>query len=165
MRLDIANSRVILIAKGRTIEPLAPTQFLADAALDIFAQIVRIIFRLPERHLQHKEPLRGWFKPKCRKAQRNDLARINRVDDAPAINTISRQSIGMPRQNTNTIAFFYAAHHLAKYFAPRCLCAFRLLKFLKNFKIFFTRDLPQLKKLCLDGHDLPVIVLGALTRV
>src|SRR3989338_6825722 len=97
MRLDIANTRVILIAKGRAIEPLAPPQFLADAALDIVAQIVRIIFRLPKRHLQHKEPLRGWFKPKCREAQRHNLASVYGVDNASTVNTVTREAVGMPR--------------------------------------------------------------------
>src|SRR3989344_623017 len=71
----------------------------------------------------------------------------------------------MPRENTYTIHFLNTHHHYAKHFTPRTLCAFRLLKFLKNFKIFFTRELTKLKKLRFDTHNLLVIVLSGLSRV
>jgi len=71
IRLDIARFRVVGVAKGSFSQPLATTQFLAHTPASIFGEIVAIIFRLAERHLQHKEPLRGGFKPKCRKSQRH----------------------------------------------------------------------------------------------
>src|SRR3989344_2558242 len=76
---------------------------LADTALDIVGKIVTVIFRLPERHLQHKEPLRGWFKPKCRKAQRHNLASVYGVNYSSTVNTVTREAIGMPRQYTDAL--------------------------------------------------------------
>src|SRR3989338_6094644 len=96
MRFDIMCTRIILIPERCEIQPFSTTQFLADATLDILGEVVGIIFALPERHLQHKEPLRCWFKPKCRKTQRHDLARIHGVDDTPAINTITSKTVRMP---------------------------------------------------------------------
>ncbi|OGI25240.1 MAG: hypothetical protein A3J76_05310 [Candidatus Moranbacteria bacterium RBG_13_45_13] len=86
-----------MITERCEAEPFFSAQFLADSSLDIFSQIIRVIFALPERHLQHKEPLRGWFKPKCRKAQRNNFVSINGINYLSAINTISREAIRMPR--------------------------------------------------------------------
>src|SRR3990167_3050084 len=71
----------------------------------------------------------------------------------------------MPCENTNAIHIFNAGHHLAEFFTTRFLCAFRLLKFLKNFKIFFTRELAKLKELSFNTHNLLIIVLRGLSRV
>src|SRR3990167_450947 len=103
MRLNISHLRIIGVAKGSKIQPFASSQFLADAALDIVGKIVAIIFRLSERHLQHKEPLRGWFKPKCRKAQRHNLASVYGVNDATPVNTVTREAVRMPRQYADAI--------------------------------------------------------------
>src|SRR3989338_9015632 len=97
MRLNISHLRIIGVAKGSKIQQFASSQFLADAAFDIVGKIVAVIFRLPERHLQHKEPLRGWFKPKCRKAQRHNLASVYGVNYSSTVNTVTREAIGMPR--------------------------------------------------------------------
>src|SRR3989344_1141796 len=93
---------VVHIAKGREREPFASTEFLADTAIDIFYQIIRVIFGLTERHLQHEFPLRSWLKPKCRKAQRNNFFGIHEIDDAPAVHAVSRQSVRVPRQYAHT---------------------------------------------------------------
>src|SRR3989344_5593309 len=93
MRFDIPQSWIIHIAKGSLGEPLTFSQFLADATLDILGQIIGVILGLTKRHLQHEEPLRSWFKPKCRKAQRHNLASVYGVDDTATINRIARQSV------------------------------------------------------------------------
>ena len=51
----------------------------------------------------------------------------------------------MPRKNTNTIHFLNFEHHCAEHFTSRFLCAFRLLKFLQNFKIFSARKFTKFK--------------------
>src|SRR3989344_5789112 len=89
IRFNISRLNIIHISKRRFCQPFATAQFLADSTLNILLQVVRIIFRLTERHLKHKETLRGWFKPKSRKTQRNDFGRVHGVDDAPAVNTIA----------------------------------------------------------------------------
>src|SRR3989344_2834339 len=90
---NISRLNIIYISKRRFCQPFATTQFLADTTLNILFKVVGIIFRLTERHLQHKEALRGWLKPKCRKTQRNDFGRVHGVDDAPAINGITSKTI------------------------------------------------------------------------
>src|SRR3989338_9685218 len=71
----------------------------------------------------------------------------------------------MPREDADTLHFFNAHHHIAEDFTSRTLCAFRLLKFHKNFKIFFTRELTKLEQLRFDTHNLLIVVLGGLSRV
>src|SRR3989338_1331793 len=160
-----ASFWVVHIAKGRERQPFSPAEFLADTAIDILNNIIAVILGLTERHLQHEFSLRSWLKPKCRKAKRNYLFCIHEIDDAPAINAISCQSIRMPRQNSYTLTFFNKRHHLVKFFSARFLCAFRLGKFLENFHIFSTRIFAKLKKLSFNTHNLVVIVLCAFTSV
>src|SRR3989344_2743900 len=159
MRFDIPRFRIVYIAKGSEHQPLASTDFLADTTRNILNEIVAVILTLSARHLQHKFPLLSWLKPKCRKTQRNDFGRVYCINDAPTVNTIASKSIGMPRENTYAVHRINAGHHFVKKFTTRFLCAFRLLKFLKNFKIFFTRIFMQFKKLCLNRHYLVVIIL------
>src|SRR3989338_1681010 len=71
----------------------------------------------------------------------------------------------MPCEYAYTVHCLNAGHHLAEFLTTRFLCAFRLLKFLKNFKIFFTRELTKLKKLSFNTHNLFIIVLCGLSRV
>src|SRR3989344_2815970 len=160
-----ASFGIVHIAKGRERQPFSPAEFLADTAIDILNEIIAVILGLTERHLQHKFPLRSWLKPKCRKAQRNNFFGIHEIDDAPAINAISRQSVRMPRENTYALAFLNERHHLVKFFSAGFLCAFRLGKFLENFHIFSTRILSKLKELSFNTHNLVVIVLCAFTSV
>src|SRR3989344_5487349 len=165
MWLNIPQAWIVHIAKGSSGQPLTSSQFLAVTTLNIFGEIVTVILGLTKRHLQHEEPLRGWLKPKCRKAQRHHLASINGIDDASTINRIPRKTVGMPREDANTVGSLNLSHHHAEHLTPRCLCAFRLLKFLQDFKIFFTRQFTKLKQLRFDRHHLAVIILSTLTRV
>src|SRR3989338_7326975 len=43
--------------------------------------------------LKHKKPLRSWLKPKCGKAQRNNLADVYAVNYLSAVNRIASQSV------------------------------------------------------------------------
>src|SRR3990167_9225440 len=134
-----ASFGIVHIAKGRERQPFAPTEFLADTAIDILNEIIAVVLGLTERHLQHEFPLRSWLKPKCRKAQRNDLFGIYEINYFAAVHAVSRQSVRMPRQNPYALAFLNERHHLVEFLSTRFLCAFRLGKFCKNFHIFSTR--------------------------
>src|SRR3989344_3649460 len=158
MWLNIPQAWIVHIAKGSSGQPLASSQFLAVTTLNIFGEVVRVILGLTKRHLQHEEPLWGWFKPKCRKAQRHNLASIDGVNDTSTVNTVAGETIGMPRKDANTVRSLNLSHHHAKHLATRCLCAFRLLKFLQDFKIFFTRQFSKLKQLRFDRHHLAIII-------
>src|SRR3989344_4477754 len=81
---------IIHIAERRKAGPFAPPEFLANPALYILRQIVGIIFGLAKGDLKHKQPLRSWLKPECRKAQRNNFADVYAINDLSAINAISR---------------------------------------------------------------------------
>src|SRR3989344_6029971 len=165
VRFNISRLNIIYISKRRFCQPFATAQFLADTTLNILFQVVRVIFGLTERHLKHKETLRGWFKPKCRKTQRNDFGRVHGVDDAPAVNTITSKSVGMPCENTDITHFLNTHHHFAEHFSSRTLCTFRLLKFLKNFKIFSARKFTKFHKLSWNTHYLFIIIFGALASI
>src|SRR3989344_6074659 len=71
----------------------------------------------------------------------------------------------MPRENTGTIHFLNTHHHYAEHFTPRTHCAFRLLKFLKNFKIFSARKFAKFHKLSGNTHHLLIIIFGALASI
>src|SRR3989344_4651604 len=71
----------------------------------------------------------------------------------------------MPRENAHTIHFLYTHHHFAEHFSSRTLCAFRLLKFLKNFKIFSARKFTKFHKLSRNTHHLLIIIFGALASI
>src|SRR3990167_7945098 len=98
VRFNISRLNIIYISKRRFCQPFATPQFLADTTLNILFQIVRVIFRLTERSLKHKESLRGWFKPKCRKTQRIAFGRAQGVGVAPAVNGVASKTIWMPRE-------------------------------------------------------------------
>src|SRR3989344_1576157 len=49
MRLNRPCLEIIDVAKGRARQPFTSAEFLADTAIDILHQIVRIVFRLSER--------------------------------------------------------------------------------------------------------------------
>src|SRR3989344_4846851 len=165
MRFYCSRFLIIYITKWRFCQPFATAEFLADTAIDIFNQVIRVILGLTERHLQHEFPLRSWLKPKCRKAQRNDFLRIYEVDNFSSIYRVTGETIRMPREYSYALARFNFTNHFGKKFSPGFLCAFRLGKFLQNFHIFSTRIFSQFKKLCLNRHYLMVIVLGGLSSV
>src|SRR3989344_559156 len=110
IRFNISRLNIIYISKRRFCQPFATAQFLADSTLNILLKIIGIIFRLTERHLQHKETLRSWLKPKCRKTQRNDFGRVYCVDDAPAVNTVTSKSIRHSMLNFVGRIFFSVVH-------------------------------------------------------
>src|SRR3990167_3245801 len=87
---------IVHVSEGRMREPFSATQFLPDTTANILRKVVGIIFALSERHLKHKQPLRGRFKPKCRKTQRNYFGRVHSVNDAPAVNGIASEPVRMP---------------------------------------------------------------------
>src|SRR3989344_5619949 len=95
--LNCSRFRIIHIAERRKAGPFTPPEFLANPALYILRQIVRVIFRLAKGDLKHKKPLRSWLKPKCRKAQRSDFSGVYGVDYQTTINAVAGETIGVPR--------------------------------------------------------------------
>ena len=89
------------IAERSFARILAAPEFLANPALYILGQIVRIILALAKGDLKHKKPLRSWLKPKSRKAQRSDLALVYEVDNLPAVNAVSGEAVRVPRQDSD----------------------------------------------------------------
>ncbi|MBI2100873.1 MAG: hypothetical protein HYT47_02555 [Candidatus Vogelbacteria bacterium] len=114
---------------------------------------------MSERHLEHKETLRSWLAPKSRKAQRNDFADVHEINDFATINTISRETIGVPTDDAHRLArVLDFLNHFGKHRPARFLGAFRLGKFLENLQIFSTGKLAKLEQLCLNAHNLVVII-------
>src|SRR3989338_4969245 len=66
--INISSFHIVHISERRMREPFSPPQFLPNTTANILRKVVGIIFGLSERHLKHKQSLRGGFKPKCRKA-------------------------------------------------------------------------------------------------
>src|SRR3989344_1293215 len=120
---------IIHIAERRKARPFAPPEFLANPALYILRQIVGIIFGLAKGDLKHKQPLRSWLKPECRKAQRSYFGGVYGVNYQTAINRISGETIRVPRKKPHwSFTFLHFAHHLVKNFSPWLLCAFAFNK-------------------------------------
>src|SRR3989338_11378062 len=166
VRFDIFGLVVVHIAKGRKRQPLSPAEFLADTTLHILNKVVRKVFALPERHLQHEFALRSWLKPKLRKAQRGNSSGVHQVNYPSTINAIAGETIRMPCQNAERfLACFNRSKHFGKSVSPGLLCAFRFGKFLYNLNAFSLGKFAQFKKLCLNRHYLLVIFLRALTSV
>ena len=65
---DKVKSRIIKRAFEEYATGTYTLKSLADSTLHIFNKVVRKVFGLSERHLQHEFPLRSWLKPKLRKA-------------------------------------------------------------------------------------------------
>ena len=65
---------------------------------------------------QHKEPLRGWFKPKCRKAQRHYFLLIYGVDDA------SRHRRGAQRQKSQYARVMFSLRRATNPRLVHCSC-------------------------------------------
>src|SRR3989344_6388849 len=126
MRFDVLGLVVVHIAKGCKCEPLSAAEFLADTTLHILNKVVRKVFALPERHLQHEFPLRSWLKPKLRKAQRSNSSSVHQVNYFAAVHAITGETIGVPRQNAEWfLACFNHSEHFGKTVSPGLLCAFR----------------------------------------
>src|SRR3989338_4118724 len=93
VRFDILSFVIIHIPERSERQPFATADFLADSTLHIFHKVVRKIFALSERHLQHEFPLRSWLKPKLRKAQRSDSSGVHQVNYPATINAIAGETI------------------------------------------------------------------------
>jgi len=59
---------VVEISDWRPVGPNAVSQFLADAAFDIFRKIVHVVFALAEGDVEHEFAMRGRLKPEGGKA-------------------------------------------------------------------------------------------------
>src|SRR3989338_340731 len=152
MWFNIASFQIVHIAVRSFCQPLATAKFLAKPSLHIFNEVIRKILTLSERHLQHKFPLRSWLEPKLRKAQRSNCSSINEINYFSTINRVTGETIGVPSEDSSCFTLLNCIHHFSKNFSPGLLCAFRLLKFSENFKIFSTRKLTQFKKLSFNTH-------------
>ncbi|MFA5030292.1 MAG: hypothetical protein WC495_01750 [Patescibacteria group bacterium] len=116
--------------------------------------------------MQHELPLRRWLKPKLRKAQSRNCPGIHQVDNLPTIHAIAGETVWVPGQNAQWfLAGFNKGKHIPEGVSPRNLCAFRLRKLLDNGNAFAGGEFPQFNKLGLNGHNLLVIILGALASV
>src|SRR3989344_3077557 len=81
----------------------------------ILRQIIDIVLGLRECYREHKLTLWRWIKPKSWKFHFYNHTSINEINNFSAINTISRKSVRMPRQNTRRFAFFHTLYHFTKH--------------------------------------------------
>src|SRR3989338_8170466 len=139
MWFNVASFQIVHITVWSFCKPLATAKFLAKTTLYILNEIIRKIFGLSERHLQHKFPLRRWLEPKLRKAQRSDSTSVYEIDNFTTVNAITGETIGVSSEDSICLTSLNRVHHFCKLLSPRHLCAFRFLKFSENFKIFSTR--------------------------
>src|SRR3989338_11124420 len=166
VRFDIFGLVVVHIARGPKRQPFSPAEFLADTTLHILNKIVRKVFALPERHLQHEFPLRSWLKPKLRKAQRSNSSGVYEINDFPTVHAITGETVWVPCQNAEWLfTRFNRGKHFGKFLSPGLLCAFRFGKFFYNLNAFSLGKFSQLKKLCLNSHNLFIIFLCTLASM
>src|SRR3989344_5973665 len=62
IRFNIARGWIVHIPEWSAGQPFSSSQFLAHPSLNILLKVVRKVFTLSERHLQHKLSLRSWLK-------------------------------------------------------------------------------------------------------
>ncbi|MCL5667166.1 MAG: hypothetical protein M1383_05355 [Patescibacteria group bacterium] len=125
MRLDSTSFKIINVSERGFCRPFAAPDFLTKTPINVFGKIICIVFALTKRHLQHKQTLRCWFKPKSGKAQGNNLFGIYKINYFSAINGITGKPVGVPSENSNTVTFFYFIHQFAKFYSAWLLSAFR----------------------------------------
>src|SRR3989338_5665095 len=97
MRINRSCLWIIHITEWCFGEPLSSAKFLADTTFYVFREIIRIIFGLTERHLQHEQSLGCGFEPVGNEAQRGQLFLVNKVNDETAVNAIACKTIRSPR--------------------------------------------------------------------
>ncbi|OHA42249.1 MAG: hypothetical protein A3G59_03045 [Candidatus Taylorbacteria bacterium RIFCSPLOWO2_12_FULL_47_20] len=112
-------SGVIEIADWRRSRIFSPPHFLAQSSTDIFAQRINVVFALPEGDVEHKFSLRGVFCPKSRELQHRQMPAIQKINNAPAINRIARQSVRVLTDNAVRFPALYAVEHIVKNRATR----------------------------------------------
>ncbi len=86
--VDHDGPRLLIVAVSwrRHVRIDALAQFFSKPAPDVLGKIVHIVFRLPECDIQHKFALGRVLKPESRELQGRHGARVEGVNDAPAVN-------------------------------------------------------------------------------
>lgn len=156
MNGDTAVIAVIEISDRRTVGPDAVPQFLPDATLDIFREVINIVFALAEGDVEHEFAVRRCFKAKCGKAQILNFTDVHQVHDPAAVNAVTGKTIGMPCKNAVGVAFLDLAQHEIELRASRRFGRATLIKGADNVQSFALGHFLKLKKLRLDGQDLAV---------
>ncbi|MGB4241166.1 MAG: hypothetical protein WBK37_07720, partial [Kiritimatiellia bacterium] len=156
---------VVQIADGGAARILAPPQLLADAAPHIFREVFHIILRLAERDIEHELALRRVLKPESRKFQRFQVARGKQVHDSPAVHRISRQAVGMPRNDALRVAALDFLDHFIEDGPTRCLRGHRLDEFADDLNAVFLRQFAQFVQLAFNRKHLAVVLVGGLAGI
>ncbi|OGJ71526.1 hypothetical protein A2424_00695 [Candidatus Peribacteria bacterium RIFOXYC1_FULL_54_13] len=140
-------------------------QLLADTALHVLAQVIHVVFALPESDIEHELALWCGFKPERREAKVFQCSRVQQIDDPPAVDTVSCQSIGMPRKNASGITSLDHGKHFAEPGSARFFGSFCFAKRGDDFQLFSLRKFPQLPELRFDRERLSFLRLGGFACV
>ncbi|MEK7579736.1 MAG: hypothetical protein AAB469_00910 [Patescibacteria group bacterium] len=115
---------------------------------------------MPKSDIQHEFSLRRGIKPKCGKFQLTNFGGINQVNYSAAINAISRQSVGMPRQNSLSKSFLYEREHLVENRSPRFFGCLAFHELLHDLQMLSLGQFPQFSYLRLNTQNLPIRLIG-----
>src|SRR3989338_4061804 len=144
---------------------VAITNFLAKSSFGIFGKRIHIVFALSERHVQHKFTLRGRITPKSWKLQARKFPCVEEVDYLSTVNTISCETIRMPREDRICIALFNALHHFIKHWTTWNFGRLLFHEFQGDVQIFSLGKLPQFCELCLNTQNLLVLDISGLASI
>ena len=127
--------------------------------LNIDAERIDHVFRLAESNVEHEAALRRVLEPERREVQGFELAGVQCVDDPSAVDTVARESVGMPCQYATHRARLDVIHHGIEDGSSWLPGRLRLDQFGDNPEALLLRELPELGKLGIDGQELmPVVV-------
>src|SRR3989344_6881789 len=87
------------------------------------------------------------------------------MNNLSTINTIPRQSVGVPRNYSVCLSGFENCQHFCEFHSPGFFCGFGFLKGSDNFKFFFGGILLQLYELRFNRKHLSVVFFGRFSRV
>src|SRR3989339_517671 len=136
IHLDLLRLEIVVVANRSKCGPLASVQLLADTALHVLAQVIHVVFALPESDIEHELALWCGFKPERREAKVFQCSRVQQIDDPPAVDTVSCQSIGMPRKNASGITSLDHGKHFAEPGSARFFGSFCFAKRGDDFQLF-----------------------------
>ncbi|MFA5928189.1 MAG: hypothetical protein WC838_02675 [Candidatus Margulisiibacteriota bacterium] len=148
INFNFLGLEIVIVAKQGHPRPFAPAKFLTQTALNVFGQIINVVFGLAENDVQHKLTLGRVIKAIGREIQVVDQAFIDQVDNFAAVNGVTGQPVRMPGNNAFCFAFFYSGYHFVEYRPAWLLGGPGFSKFLDDDRVcIFSGKVPQFSQL------------------
>ncbi|OGJ84062.1 hypothetical protein A2529_04700 [Candidatus Peribacteria bacterium RIFOXYD2_FULL_58_15] len=134
---DSFRFQIVHVADRCKCWPFATVQLLANPALHVLAQVIHVVLALPEGDIEHELSLRRTLEPEAAELEVLERSRVQQIDDASSINTITRKAVRVPRQNALCLSFLDPCQHFGEHGSPRFFCGFGFLEGSRDFQLLF----------------------------